>query len=36
MRFLIIFIFLTSSAFANEPLGLKNIIIHKDLKSTIV
>ncbi len=32
MRFLIIFIFLTSSAFANEPLGLKNIIIHKDLK----
>ena len=32
MRFLIIFIFLISNAFANEPIGLKNIIIHKDLK----
>ncbi len=32
MRFLIIFIFLMSNAFADEVLGLKNIIIHKDLK----
>ncbi len=32
MRFLIIFIFLMSNTFANEALGLKNIIIHKDLK----
>ncbi len=32
MRFLIIFIFLMSNTFADEALGLKNIIIHKDLK----
>ena len=32
MRFLIIFIFLTSYTFADEVLDLKNIIIHKDLK----
>ena len=32
MRFLIIFIFLVSSAFAEEDLGIKNIVIHKDLK----
>ncbi len=32
MRFLIIFIFLTSHTFADEVLDLKNIIIHKDLK----
>ncbi|MDA9731102.1 TlpA family protein disulfide reductase [Candidatus Pelagibacter sp.] len=32
MRFLILFIFLISNAFANESTGLKNIVIHKDLK----
>ena len=32
MRFLIIFIFLISNVFANEAIGLKNIVIHKDLK----
>ena len=32
MRFLIIFIFFVSKVFANEPTGLKNIVIHKDLK----
>ena len=32
MRFLIIFIFLISNTFANEVPGIKNIIIHKDLK----
>ena len=32
MRFLIIFIFLVSSVFADEDLGIKNIVIHKDLK----
>ena len=32
MRFLIIFIFLISSVFADEDLGIKNIVIHKDLK----
>ena len=32
MRFLIIFIFLMSNAFADEALGFKNIIIHKDFK----
>ena len=32
MRFLIIFIFLVSNVFAEEDLGIKNIVIHKDLK----
>ena len=32
MRFLIIFIFLVSNVFADEDLGIKNIVIHKDLK----
>ena len=32
MRFLIIFIFLVSNAFAEEGPGIKNIVIHKDLK----
>ena len=32
MRFLIIFIFLASNVFADEAIGLKNIVIHKDLK----
>ena len=32
MRFLIIFIFLTTNAFANDVSEIKNIVIHKDLK----
>ena len=32
MRFLIIFIFLSSSSFANELLDLKNIVINKETK----
>ena len=32
MRFLILFIFLASNVFADEVIGLKNIVIHKDLK----
>ena len=32
MRFLIIFIFLVSNAFAEEGPDIKNIVIHKDLK----
>ena len=32
MRFLVIFIFLTSNAFANEALNIKNLIINKELK----
>ena len=33
MRFLIIFIFFISSAIANEPPKIKNIVINKELKS---
>jgi len=32
MRFLIIFIFLTSNSFANEVTGIKNLVINKKLK----
>ena len=32
MRFLIIFIFLMSNLHADEALGIKNLIINKDLK----
>tara|TARA_Y100001958_G_C21003358_1_gene386325 strand:- start:251 stop:760 length:510 start_codon:yes stop_codon:yes gene_type:complete len=32
MRFLIIFIFLTSNLFANEDINIKNLIINKELK----
>ncbi|WP_435166334.1 TlpA family protein disulfide reductase [Candidatus Pelagibacter bacterium nBUS_28] len=32
MRFLILFIFLTTNAFANDVSEIKNIVIHKDLK----
>ena len=32
MRFLVIFIFLTSNTFANEVLNIKNLIINKELK----
>ena len=32
MRFLIIFIFLTSNSFANEVTDIKNLIINKELK----
>ena len=32
MRFLIIFIFLTSNSFANEATDIKNLIINKELK----
>ncbi len=32
MRFLILFIFLTSNAFANNELNIKNVVIHKNLK----
>ena len=32
MRFLIIFIFLVSNTIADEAVGLKNIVIHKDVK----
>ena len=32
MRFLILFIFLTSNVFANDVSEIKNIVIHKDLK----
>ena len=32
MRILIIFIFLVSSSFANEPADIKNLFINKDLK----
>ena len=32
MRFLILFIFLTTKAFANDVSEIKNIVIHKDLK----
>ena len=32
MRFLIIFIFLTTSAFSNEAIDIKNIVINKELK----
>ena len=32
MRFLIIFIFLMSNSFANEVIGIKNLIINKELK----
>ena len=32
MRFLIIFIFLLSNSFANEPVGVKNLVINKELK----
>mgnify|MGYP003969470385 FL=1 len=32
MRFLILFIFLTTSVFANDVSEIKNIVIHKDLK----
>ena len=32
MRFLIIFIFLTTNVFANDVSEIKNIVIHKDLK----
>jgi thiol-disulfide isomerase/thioredoxin len=33
MRFLILFIFLTTNVFANEVSEIKNIVIHKDLKT---
>ena len=33
MRFLILFIFLTTNVFANDVSEIKNIVIHKDLKS---
>ena len=33
MRFLIIFIFLISNTLANEVLNIKNIVIHKELKT---
>ena len=32
MRFLILFIFLTTNVFANDVSKIKNIVIHKDLK----
>ncbi len=32
MRFLILFIFLASNAFANNELNIKNVVIHKNLK----
>ena len=32
MRFLILFIFLTTNVFANDVSQIKNIVIHKDLK----
>ncbi|WP_435151054.1 TlpA family protein disulfide reductase [Candidatus Pelagibacter bacterium nBUS_44] len=32
MRFLILFIFLTTNVFANDVSEIKNIVIHKDLK----
>ena len=32
MRFLILFIFLTTSVFANDVSEIKNIVIHKDPK----
>ena len=32
MRFLIIFIFLLSNSVADEPTGLKNLVINKELK----
>jgi thiol-disulfide isomerase/thioredoxin len=32
MRFLIIFIFLTTNAFSNEAIDIKNIVINKELK----
>ncbi len=32
MRFLILFIFLTSSSFANESVDIKNLFINKELK----
>ena len=32
MRFLIIFMFLTSNLLANEPLKIKNLVINKELK----
>ena len=32
MRFLILFIFLTTNVFANDVSRIKNIVIHKDLK----
>ena len=32
MRFLILFIFLTTNIFANDVSEIKNIVIHKDLK----
>ncbi len=32
MRFLIIFIFLTSNSFANELIDIKNLVINKELK----
>ena len=32
MRFLILFIFLTTKVFANDVSDIKNIVIHKDLK----
>ena len=32
MRFLIIFIFLISSSFANEATDIKNLVINKELK----
>ena len=32
MRFLIIFIFLLSNSFADEKTGIKNLVIHKELK----
>ena len=33
MRFLIIFIFLISNTLANEVPNIKNIVIHKELKT---
>ena len=33
MRFLILFIFLTTNVFANDVSQIKNIVIHKDLKA---
>ena len=33
MRFLILFIFLTSNVFANDVSEIKNIVIHKNLKA---
>ena len=32
MRFLIIFIFLLSNSFAEEPVNIKNLVINKELK----